>query len=88
MYILSHDHTQNVNRLNILRPPRGNRMGFNQIQRMVTERKIFINTGGFISYSGYIRRKGYVPQDLGTPRIRMEIKEKGHRYYKDLHSSI
>ena len=89
VYILSHDHTQNINRLNILRPPRGGgNIRPNRPVYMEVERKLFINTGGFVKYDGYIRRKGYTPQDLGTPRILMEIKHKGHRYEKDLHASL
>ncbi|MBU1307895.1 MAG: hypothetical protein KKF33_20515, partial [Alphaproteobacteria bacterium] len=90
--VLSHDHTQNVHRLNVLRPPRGIRISVRRPIYMEVDRKLLVNTGGFVKYEGYIRRKGYMPQDLGTPRIRMEIKSrmiggKAH-YYKDLHSSI
>jgi len=91
-YVLSHDHTQTIHRLNVLRPPRGSRFGERRPQYMEVDRKLLIQTGGFVKYSGYIRRKGYVPQDLGTPRIRLEIKtrESGRnlRTYKDLHASI
>ena len=90
IYILSHDHTQNINRGNILTPPRS-RVSFRRPNYIQIERKLFVNTGGFIVYSGYIQRKGYTPQDLGTPRIRIELKEtsKGNAgYYIDLHSSI
>jgi len=31
---------------------------------------------------------GYVPQDLGTPRLRLEIRKKHDSYYKDLHAGI
>lgn len=91
-YILSHDHTQNVHRLNIHRPPRGGRITMGRPIYEEVDRKILINTGGFVRYEGYIRRKGYSPQDIGTPRIRMEIKHRivdgQTRYYKDLHASI
>lgn len=91
VYILSHDHTQNVNRLNLIRPPLSH-VRVDKPNYMQLERKLFINTGGFVSYAGYIRRKGYTPQDLGTPRIRMEVKArqdgKSHLYYKDLHAGI
>ena len=90
-YILSHDHTQVVHRLNILAVSGHN----STIPFMKTKRKLLVNTGGFINYSGYIQRKGYIPQDLGTPRIRIEAKRKnyGHGtlradYYLDLHASI
>lgn len=84
-YVLSHDHTQAVHRLNVLTPSRNN-------INIKIRRKILINTGGFIRYSGYIQRKGYMPQDLGTPRVRIETKRKqyktGSDYYLDLHASI
>ena len=89
-YVLSHDHTQAIHRLNVLTPPRSHISVKNPIYMRPT-RKLLINTGGFIDYSGYIQRKGYAPQDLGTPRIRLEIKEAskgGLGYYKDLHSSM
>lgn len=87
IYIVSHDHTQNVNRGNVLQPPRA-RFSMKHPCYMKMCRKIFINTGGFADYRGYIRRKGYTPQDLGTPRIRLEIKKKNNEYVRDLHSSI
>ncbi len=87
-YVLSHDHTQAVHRLNVLTPALRSKSPFIKIKR-----KLLINTGGFIRYSGYIQRKGYMPQDLGTPRIRIEVKNTrqnnniGERYF-DLHASI
>lgn len=86
-YVLSHDHTQAVHRLNVLTPP-FTQIRFNRPCYMTVKRKLLINTGGFIKYSGYIQRKGYMPQDLGTPRIRMELKKDGDHYYKDLHTSL
>lgn len=86
-YILSHDHTQNVHRLNILTFPTGHKH-WGRSAYMVVKRKILINTGGFIKYGGYIRRKGYSPQDLGTPRLRLELKANHKGYHKDLHASI
>ena len=92
-YVLSHDHTQAVHRLNMLEP---SSWGAPQPYLKV-KRKLLINTGGYIEYSGYIQRKGYTPQDLGTPRIRIEAKSKrygssrkGQReeHYLDLHASI
>ena len=85
-YVLSHDHTQVVHRLNKLCPPRS-RLGLKNVY-LQTHRQLLINTGGFINYSEYIQRKGYVPQDIGTPRIRMELKKSGKGYTKDLHASI
>jgi len=90
IYILSHDHTQNINRSNVLEPPRS-RVSPNRPIYMRRGRKLFANTGGFIDYSGYIQRKGYTPQDLGTPRIRLEVKQtsKGNiGYHKDIHASV
>lgn len=88
VYVLSHDHTQAIHRLNVLTPPRS-RISCSRPIYMKVERKLLINTGGFIRYGGYIQRKGYAPQDIGTPRIRMEIKEsKEAGYHKDLHASI
>lgn len=88
IYVLSHDHTQNVNRGNILEPPRS-KISFKRAQYMTVGRKLFINTGGFISYAGYIQRHGYVPQDLGTPRVRIEAKRPDSgAVHLDLHTSI
>ena len=86
VYILSHDHTQAVHRFNILTPSR--RHDRNGHRRLVVHRKLLVNTGGFLMYDGYVARKGYMPQDLGTPRIRCEIKHDHKDYHKDLHSSI
>jgi len=89
-YILSHDHTQAITRGNILVPPRS-RISVTRPIYCRVKRRLQINTGGFIGYKGYIQRKGYTPQDLGTPRIRMEIKNtlKGMMgYHKDLHASL
>lgn len=86
-YVLSHDHTQAVHRLNMLVPPKA-QISMTRPIYMRHSRKLLVNTGGFIAYSGYIQRKGYMPQDLGTPRIRLEIKKSGDDFYKDLHSSI
>ena len=87
LYILSHDHSQNIHRINCFTPPITN-MRWNKPIYMTIRRKIMVNTGGFVMYDGYIRRKGYRPQDLGTPRIRLEIKEEHDGYVKDLHGSL
>ena len=87
IYVLSHDHTQNINRGNILEPPRAS-IQFTKPMYVTIRRKLFINTGGFIRYGGYIQRKGYVPQDLGTPRIRIELKRDNKTTHIDLHASI
>jgi len=86
VYILSHDHTQNVHRLNRLEATkRHDRFGH---RHLIPHRQLLINTGGFLKYEGYVARKGYSPQDLGTPRVRCEVKRSGNNYYKDLHASI
>jgi len=89
VYVISHDHTQNINRGNILEPPRS-KINFHKPCYTTIKRKLFVNTGGFISYSGYIQRKGYTPQDLGTPRIRIEAKRQRRvgELALDLHASI
>lgn len=90
VYVLSHDHTQNVHRLNKISPPRS-RISFKRATYWKKSRQLLVNTGGFLDYSGYIQRKGYVPQDIGTPRIRLELKQttKGNiGYYRDLHCSL
>ena len=87
IYIVSHDHTQVVHRLNYLVPSsRRNKYG---AKRLIPHRKILVNTGAFLRYEGYVSRKGYLPQDLGTPRILCEVKhEHSGVHYKDLHASI
>lgn len=86
VYILSHDHTQNVRRIN-QKVPSG-RHDRNGVMKLIPHRKLLVNTGGFLEYADYLPRHGLQPQDLGTPRIRCEVKEKGRLYYKDLHASI
>ena len=90
--VLSHDHTQAIHRLNVLDPP-GSKIQFKNTMYWGIQRKILINTGGFIKYAGYIQNKGYSPQDLGTPRIRIELKSdkvggRWSEYHLDLHASI
>ncbi len=85
--ILSHDHTAAIHRLNVLDPPRAN-IQFRKPMYFTFQRKLLINTGGFVRYGGYIQRKGYAPQDLGTPRIEIEVKKNKERYYRDLHASL
>ena len=88
IYILSHDHTENVNRGNIMEPPRS-QINFNRPNYWTIRRKLYVNTGGFIPYTGYVQRKGYTPQDLGTPRVRIELrKNEAEGYHLDLHASI
>ena len=85
-YVVSHDHTMAMHRNNRLEPPKS-RLGSDKVYLQV-HRQLLINTGGFIRYSGYVQKKGLLPQDLGTPRIRMELKHRDDAYIKDLHGSI
>lgn len=86
-YIVSHTHTQAIHRLNVLAPPHS-RFSCKHPVYMQIRRKLLINTGGFVRYNGYAQRKGLIPQDLGTPRILMEIKKSKGNYYKDIHASM
>ena len=87
-YVISHDHTQAIHRMNRLCPPRQNYRGKTGNAYLTVHRQLLINTGGFIRYSGYVQKKGLSPQDLGTPRIRMEVKAGDSYYFKDLHASM
>jgi len=88
LYILSHDHTQNVHRLNPRVPPKSG-ITFHRQMYQQTERKLLVNTGGFYDYVGYIRRRGYAPQDIGTPRILAELRRSRQEdWHLDLHSTI
>ena len=81
--IISHDHTQNVTRKNVMTVPSWD------TEAPVTHRVLLISTGAFRGYSGYPFRAGYQPSDLGTPRIRIgkRVDEDG-TVRKDLHASI
>jgi len=83
IYILAHDHTQNLARDNYLEYP-----GWDGT-RAVTHRKLLVSSGSFRGYGGYPFRAGYQPADLGTPRIRIgkKIDENGV-VRKDIHASI
>jgi len=83
MYILSHDHTQNLARDNYLTIP-----SFSD-DVVTIRRKLLVATGAFRGYAGYPLRSGYQPSDLGTPRIRIgkRVGEDG-TVRKDIHASI
>lgn len=83
MIIISHDHTQNVTRRNILTIPTWSS------KEVEAHRTMLISTGAFRSYAGYPLRAGYQPADLGTPRIRIgkRINPDGTAR-KDIHASI
>lgn len=83
MVIISHDHTQNVTRKNLLTVPSWD------LEVPLFHRVLLISTGAFRGYSGYPFRSGYQPSDLGTPRIRIgkRVDDEGN-VRKDLHASI
>ena len=83
MYVLSHDHTQNLARDNYL-----DVLNWGSA-RPLAHRKMLVATGGFLGYAGYPFRAGYQPSDLGTPRIRIGKKIDGDGVVrKDIHASI
>jgi len=81
VYILSHDHTQNLARDNYLVPQWD--------KTWYVHRKLLVSSGAFRGYAGYPFRSGYQPSDLGTPRIRIgkRLNPDG-TVRKDLHASI
>jgi hypothetical protein len=83
MIVISHDHTQNVTRKNILTIPNWSSNG------VQVHRTMLISTGAFRGYTGYPFRSGYQPSDLGTPRIRIgkRLNDDG-TVRKDIHASI
>jgi len=83
MVIMSHDHTQNLTRDNVLYVPSWD------AERLSVRRTMLIATGGFRGFGGYPLRSGYQPADLGTPRIRIgkKVDECGS-IRKDIHASI
>lgn len=87
IYIIAHDHSQNIHRINSFAPPITN-MRWDAPCYMTNHRKIMINTGSFLKYAGYGRRNGYRPQDLGTPKVLLEIKNSEKGYYKDIHAAL
>lgn len=81
IYVLSHDHTQNLARDNYLVPQWDSTWH--------VHRKLLVSSGAFRGYAGYPFRSGYQPSDLGTPRIRLgkRLEEDG-TVRKDIHASI
>lgn len=83
MYILSHDHTQNLTRDNYLDVVEWDD------KKPTVHRKMLVSTGGFLGYAGYPMRAGYQPADLGTPRVRLGKKiGKDGEVRNDIHASI
>ena len=83
MYILSHDHTQNLTRDNYLTIPKWSD------KAVTVHRKLLVSTGSFRGYAGYPFRSGYQPADLGTPRIRIGKKVNPDGTVRsDIHASI
>lgn len=82
IYILAHDHTQNIARDNYLSVE-----GW-QTPRIKARRKMLISAGSFRGYAGYPFKAGYQPSDLGTPRIRIDKKLEDGTIKKDIHASI
>lgn len=83
VYIMSHDHTQNLTRDNNLFVRRW------EDGKPSVHRKMLISTGGFLGYAGYPLRMGYQPADLGTPRIRIGKKlDENGVVRQDIHASI
>lgn len=81
VYILSHDHTQNLTRDNYLVPQWDKKWDIH--------RKLLVSSGAFRGYAGYPFRSGYQPTDLGTPRIRLgkRLNDDG-TVRKDIHASL
>lgn len=83
IYVMSHDHTQNLARDNYLITPKW------EDNTVSVHRKLLVSTGAFRGYAGYPLRSGYQPSDLGTPRIRIGKKlEEDGTVRKDIHASI
>ena len=83
MVIISHDHTQNVTRKNLMTVPTW------EATLPQFHRVLLVSTGAFRGYSGYPFRSGYQPSDLGTPRIRIGKRiDADGTVRKDLHASI
>jgi len=83
MYIMSHDHTQNLARDNYLTIPQW------EDEAVTVHRKLLVATGGFRGFAGYPFRSGYQPADISTSRIRIAKKiNSDGTIRKDIHASI
>lgn len=83
VYVLSHDHVQNLTRDNVLFASSWDD------ERLSTHRKLLVSTGSFRGYAGYPLRRGFQPADLGTPRVRLGKRvDKEGNVRKDIHASL
>jgi len=76
IYIASHTHFMTAHQDVILVPDLRN--GY-----MTPLKRTFVSSGAFVGRSAYAVRSGYKFAKMGSPRIRLEGKEK-----KDVHVSI
>ena len=76
IYIASHTHFMTVHQDIILVPDLRN-------NQMVELKRTFVSSGAFVGRSSYAVRSGYKFSKQGSPRIRLEGREK-----KDVHASI
>ena len=75
VYLVSHTHQRFVFTKDILVPdPRRN--------KVEVKRQLFVSSGSFLEWGGYAEMKGYHPQTMGAPRIRLD----GTRH--DCHCSL
>lgn len=88
IYVISHDHTPNIHPGDWWEPPTSG-IRFDRPAYEHRVRRLYVNTGGFVDYGGYIRNKGYTAQPLRTPRVRIELKNSREEdYHIDIHASI
>jgi hypothetical protein len=73
VYVTAHTHRQQVLRQSIF---------VRDGERVVRRRQVFVSSGSFVGYERYAAERGYVPSDLGAPRIRLE----GSKH--DVHVSV
>lgn len=74
-YLVSHSHQRFVFTKDILVPdPRRN--------KVEVKRQLFVSCGSFLDWGGYAEKRGYHPQTMGAPRIRLDARR------KDCHCSL
>lgn len=74
-YVVSHTHTQAVT-TNIVYYPDDRNKGYIELKRL------FVSSGSFLGYGGYVMRKALPVAKLGSPRLRLDGKR------KDIHVSL